>query len=187
MERVEFLEGVNRKEDKAWDELYQYFYAPLCCYSARITRNENAAEDIVQGCLVRLWHSSVCFREIKVITSYLYRSVYNASLNFVRSRQRAWKLHEEWMDRVLEDEEEGMAMALEEEAITRFYTVVSGLPEQQREILLLCMKGEKVKEIAAKLGISENTVKTQKKRAYHFLREQLSELWAIVLPLLFDY
>ena len=75
MERVEFLEGVNRKEDKAWNELYQYFYAPLCCYSARITRNENAAEDIVQGCLVRLWHSSVCFREIKVITSYLYRSV----------------------------------------------------------------------------------------------------------------
>ena len=61
MERVEFLEGVNRKEDKAWNELYQYFYAPLCCYSARITRNENAAEDIVQGCLVRLWHSSVCF------------------------------------------------------------------------------------------------------------------------------
>lgn len=49
------------------------------------------------------------------------------------------------------------------------------------------MKGEKVKEIAAKLGISENTVKTQKKRAYHFLREQLSELWAIVLPLLFGY
>ena len=187
MERVEFLEGVNRKEDKAWDELYQYFYAPLCCYSARITRNENAAEDIVQGCLVRLWHSSVCFREIKVITSYLYRSVYNASLNFVRSQQRARRLHEEWMDRVLEDEEEGMAMALEEEAITRFYTVVSGLPEQQREILLLCMKGEKVKEIAAKLGISENTVKTQKKRANHFLREQLSELWAIVLPLLFGY
>ena len=121
MERVEFLEGVNRKEDKAWDELYQYFYAPLCCYSARITRNENAAEDIVQGCLVRLWHSSVCFREIKVITSYLYRSVYNASLNFVRSQQRARRLHEEWMDRVLEDEEEGMAMALEEEAITRLY------------------------------------------------------------------
>lgn len=24
MERVEFLEGVNRKEDKAWNELYQY-------------------------------------------------------------------------------------------------------------------------------------------------------------------
>ena len=111
MERMEFLEGVNRKEDKAWNELYQYFYAPLCCYSARITRNENAAEDIVQGCLVRLWHSSVCFREIKVITSYLYRSVYNASLNFVRSQQRARRLHEEWMDRVLEDEEEGMAMA----------------------------------------------------------------------------
>lgn len=187
MKEVEFLEGVNHKDDKAWDELYQYFYAPLCCYSAKITGNENAAEDIVQGCLVHLWHSSVCFQDIKVITSYLYRSIYNASLNFLRSQHRARKLHEKWMDSVRENEEEAIAMAIEEEAITRFYIVASHLPKQQREILLHCMKGEKVKEIATKLGISENTVKTQKKRAYHFLREQLGELWAIVLPLLFGY
>ena len=94
METRLFIQGVNLKEDQAWKELYNYFYAPLCCYSARLIGDEDAAEDIVQGCLLRLWRSSLCFQDIKIITSYLYRSVYHASLNFLRDRQRAHKLHE---------------------------------------------------------------------------------------------
>ena len=97
METRLFIQGVNLKEDQAWKELYNYFYAPLCCYSARLIGDEDAAEDIVQGCLLRLWRSSLCFQDIKIITSYLYRSVYHASLNFLRDRQRAHKLHEKWM------------------------------------------------------------------------------------------
>ena len=42
-------------------------------------------EDVVQGCFVKLWLSTVCFEDIKVITAYLYRAVYNAALNFVRA------------------------------------------------------------------------------------------------------
>ena len=79
METRLFIQGVNLKEDQAWKELYNYFYAPLCCYSARLIGDEDAAEDIVQGCLLRLWRSSLCFQDIKIITSYLYRSVYHAS------------------------------------------------------------------------------------------------------------
>ena len=59
------------------------------------------------------------------------------------------------------------------------------LPEQQKQILLRSMKGERVKEIADKMNISENTVKTQKKRAYAFVREQLDDLWVVVISMLF--
>ena len=103
METRLFIRGVNLKEDQAWKELYNYFYAPLCCYSARLIGDEDAAEDIVQGCLLRLWRSSLCFQDIKIITSYLYRSVYHASLNFLRDRQRAHKLHEKWMKQQLQE------------------------------------------------------------------------------------
>jgi len=187
MESTQFIQGVNLKEDQAWKELYHYFYAPLCCYSARISGNDDAAEDIVQECLLRLWRSSICFRDIKVITTYLYRSVYHASLNFLRGKQRASRLHEKWMDQIQEDENTAIAEAIEEEAVSRFYAVLSRLPEQQKEIILQSMKGKKIKDIALFLGISENTVKTQKKRAYLFLREQLGGLWSIFLPLFFEY
>ena len=173
MEYRQFLDGVNRKEDKAWVELYDYFYAPLCCYAAKIMGND------------QLWLSTVCFEDIKVITAYLYRAVYNAALNFVRDQKRSKKAHEVWMGQVVSDESDAVEMALEEEAITRFYTVITRLPEQQRDILLRSMKGERVRDMAEKLGISENTVKTQKKRAYAFVREQLGNVWMVIVGLFF--
>ena len=185
MEYRQFLDGVNRKEDKAWVELYDYFYAPLCCYSAKIMGNDQMVEDVVQGCFVKLWLSTVCFEDIKVITAYLYRAVYNAALNFVRDQKRSKKAHEVWMGQVVSDESDAVEMALEEEAITRFYTVITRLPEQQRDILLRSMKGERVRDMAEKLGISENTVKTQKKRAYAFVREQLGDVWMVIVGLFF--
>ena len=71
MDEKEFLAGLNRKEERAWKELYDYFYSPLCVYSSRVAGDGTAAEDIVQDCLVKLWHSTVCFEEMKVLTSYL--------------------------------------------------------------------------------------------------------------------
>ena len=114
-----------------------------------------------------------------------HRSVFKISKSFLRDRQRAHKLHEKWMKQTYESEVAAIAGAIEEEAISRFYQAISRLPEQQREILLQSANGKKIRDIALSLGISENTVKTQKKRAYFFLREQLGELWLFVLPLLF--
>ena len=182
VEQKQFLAGVNGKDHRAWEKLYDYFYAPLCCYAGRITGDESGVEDIVQGCLVKLWRSSMTFSDIKVITSYLYRSVYHASLNYIRDRQRARRIHEDWMrERV---EEHAVEWAVEEEAVSRFYVLLEQLPEQQKEIILCCMKGDKVREIAEKLGISENSVKTQKKRAYQFLRERMGKTWTVVAVLL---
>ena len=185
MEQTQFLNGVNRKGDKAWKELYRYFYAPLCSYSVKITGDADAAEDIVQGCLVRLWRSSIIFTDIKAITTYLYRAVYNGSLNFIRNKQASEHIHKTWFDNLQVQEEEGVYAALEEEANTRFYMIIVELPEQQREILLRSLRGDKVKDIADKLKISENTVKTHKKRAYQFVRERLGESLGIVMSLLF--
>lgn len=185
IEHERFLDGVSRKDDKAWEELYRYFYAPLCCYSGKIIGDADAAEDIVQGCFVKLWRSSFRFTDIKAITTYLYRSVYNGSLNFIRNKQVSNQIHCKWVNDLQVNEEDAIHAALEEEAITRFYMIISQLPEQQREILLYCLKGEKVKDIAEKLSVSENTVKTHKKRAYQFVREQLGDSLSVILSLLF--
>ena len=179
----QFLEGIARKDDKAWEELYRYFYAPLCNYAAKIANDSFAAEDVVQDCLVKLWRSSSRFTDMRAVTTYLYRSVYHASLNFVRDKAAKQQVHEDWAAMQV-TEEDAVRMAVEEEAISRFYEVVSRLPEQQRDIVLQTLKGAKVKEIAEVLSISENTVKTQKKRAYLFLREQLGGTLIFVVALL---
>ena len=61
------------------------------------------------------------------------------------------------------------------------------LSDQQRQVLFMSMEGCKVKEIAEQLGVSENSVKTQKKRAYAFVREELGEGLAILIFFLFSW
>ena len=49
------------------------------------------------------------------------------------------------------------------------------MPPRQREVFLLLMEGNKIKDIAKMMNVSENTVKMQKKRGLSALRRQLSD------------
>jgi RNA polymerase sigma-70 factor (ECF subfamily) len=57
----------------------------------------------------------------------------------------------------------------------RLYLAVKKLPDQCRNILEMAVyESMKYQEIADKLNISRNTVKTQMGRAYKYLREMLN-------------
>jgi len=81
------LEGVNKKDMRAWEELYAGYYAVLCSYVNNILRDRDQAQDIVQDVLVAVWKSSKQFGDMKELTSYLYRSCYNNALIYKRNVQ----------------------------------------------------------------------------------------------------
>lgn len=179
-----FLKGINEKNEKAWEELYRYYYAPLCAYVEKMLGDSGVAEDIVQECLIRMWHAETTFTEVKALSAWLYKSVYHAAVSALREK----KSHTRLLDTlkvVLPEEEEAREMAWQEEAISRFYDVLYQMPQQQRDILMYCLKGMTVQEIAALMHISENSVKTQKKRAYQFVRERFDVNVLQVLFILF--
>ena len=63
---------------------------------------------------------------------------------------------------------------------------IEELPAEQRRIILLRIEGHSWDEIASKLGVSINTVKTQKSRSYKFLREKLgNSTYSVLLSLIF--
>ena len=128
------------------------------------------AEDIVQECLIKVWNTGVTFSDMKALSAWLYKSVYHAAVSVLRERVSLERLQDG--SRLLEDEEEAaQALALREEVITYFYEILNQLPGQQRDILLFTLQGHKVQDIASMLSVSENSVKTQKKRAYQYIRE----------------
>lgn len=57
------------------------------------------------------------------------------------------------------------------------------LPPKCREIFKLAMQGKDNEEIARLLGVSENTVKTQKKIAYKKLKQKIAEVTMLLLLL----
>lgn len=62
---------------------------------------------------------------------------------------------------------------IEEEVFGSMYDAIYKLPEQTRKIVLLTLEGVSNPKIAEQLKISVNTLKTLKKRAYQYLRNEL--------------
>lgn len=176
-----FLKGVNLKEPSAWKELYRYFYGALCSYASRIVSDDTVAEDIVQECFISIWKSELIFTETKALSVYLYRSVHNNSLKYLRDKNTDnIRLHL-WNADQDDVEEADFYPAVEEEMIRKLRVAISKLPEQRQAILLLSIEGQTVQEIADHLKISINTVKTQKKRAYAFLKEDLKDSYILLI------
>ena len=188
-EEFRFISDINTKKEVAWKKLYRNYYPALCNYAVQITHNERNVEDIVQECLISLWDSSVSFPNVRTLTSWLYKAVYTRSLNSLRDQTRTNKLHLSFWDTMQETqmEEEAVDMAIEEELLHKFRSILTRLSPQQQKIMQLSIDGKKVKEVAQILNISENAVKMQKKRAYSTIRQELGECWSILLVTTFPH
>lgn len=178
-----FIQGINNKDPRAWKELYRFYYGALCNYSSSIINETSVAEDIVQECLIMIWKSDLNFQNIKILSSYLYKSVYNNTLKYIRDKKVEDKRKSEWSLTLSETEDDIFYMAAEEDVIRKLRAAIALLPDQRKTILQLSLEGYSVQEIALQLEISINTVKTQKKRAYSFLKENLKQYFSLLLLL----
>ena len=172
-----FLKDLAGKKKSAWKKLYDLFYPSICNYISNLIKDENAAPDLAQKIFIKLWELNIHFNSIKALTSYLYKAAKNTSINYMKAakveRDHIEKFnldvnHESGLD-------DSMILSIEEEMIRELHQSIFELPKSQREIMMLSIKGLTVKQVAEKLQISENTVKTQKKRAYASLREKLKD------------
>ena len=108
-----FIQGINNKDPRAWKELYRFYYGALCNYSSSIINETSVAEDIVQECLIMIWKSDLNFQNIKILSSYLYKSVYNNTLKYIRDKKVEDKRKSEWSSTLSETEDDIFYMAAE--------------------------------------------------------------------------
>ena len=85
----------------------------------------------------------------------------------------------------VEDEDMIYALTVKEEIIRQLYYYIEELPSEQRRIILMRIEGYTWEEIAERLEISINTVKTQKTRSYKFLRERVGDSMNSIILCLF--
>ena len=105
------------------------------------------------------------------------------TLKYIRDKKVEDKRKSEWSSTLSETEDDIFYMAAEEDVIRKLRAAIALLPDQRKTILQLSLEGFSVQEIALQLGISINTVKTQKKRAYSFLKENLKQYFSLLLLL----
>lgn len=179
--------GVNQKDKGIWRDFYDRYYAALCSYVEKILFLTDAVEDLVQEVFISVWEGKRTFSDSRELTNYLYRACYNNALLYIRNHQ----IHDSILNGLpqeedFEDEEMLYALTVKEEAIRQLYFYIEELPAEQRRIILLRIEGHSWDEIASRLGVSINTVKTQKSRSYKFLRKKLANSsYSVLLALIF--
>lgn len=179
------IEQINLKELEGYKYLYDNYYSSLCNFASKFFKQKTDAEDVVQDVILNLWKSNSNFNSIKALTAYLYNSVKNASLNAIRNDAK-------WADIDISNhsdvknlrinEKSVQQVIIEEEYYRQIYVAINKLSPERKNVILLSMDGLTNKEIAEKAGISVNTVKTLKLKAYRFLRNEL-ELPVLLLLL----
>ena len=85
MEPMEIVvKKVSSGDRKAYAALFHEFYTPLLLYSIKFTKNREASEDIIQDFFCRLREDRKRLINDKSFHAYIYSSVRNRSLNYLR-------------------------------------------------------------------------------------------------------
>jgi RNA polymerase sigma-70 factor (ECF subfamily) len=142
--------------------------------------NHHDAEDIAQDVFIKVFRSLDRFRYDAQLTSWLYRIVMNACIDFRRRQAPAgWAPFTEDAElKMLNTPEEGPGpedTAYGLQIGERLEAEVARLPPGQRVVFTMRLHvGLKLSEIAEALGLAAGTVKRQLHAAVHRLRAALS-------------
>lgn len=85
---------LQEDEDQFMEYIFRNYYAPLCRTVYNITRDKDAAEDIVQDVLLKVWRRKSQLDFSKSIKSYLFRSSVNTALNYLEKNRRNTSMEE---------------------------------------------------------------------------------------------
>lgn len=164
------IENIQRGDVSAFKIFFDGFYPSLYHFATKFLNDKEASQDIVQEAFIYFWNKKSDIYSIPSAKSYLYKYVKNRCLNYIRDR------HKEIIGlEKLESEAYSGNIIIEQETYEIIYRAIQSLSPQGQRVIELTLDGLKNHEIATQLGISLNTVKTIKLRAFKSLRSELKE------------
>ena len=177
-----------RNGDSSALEFFMHRYMDLLYYRALgIVHDPMVADDIVQEGFIRFWDQRKQLWEASTVPAYLTRLVQNASINYLEHKS----IRQRYADNFPKDIKEipDWDVGEVDELRVRLNDFIQTLPDKCRETFILaCVDGLKYWEVAERLQVSVNTVKSQVKRAYSKLRKEFDindkELVLIILALI---
>lgn len=163
-------------DEQAIDFLFKKYYAEMLRLSYSVLKDREAGKDIVQDILVTIWEKRNTLQFSKPLKAYLFRSVINRSLNYLRDQGKTSILPIEKMKAGSHASSAGASSEkLEEQELEELILRLIGqLPPQCRLAFELSRHRQlSYKEIAAYMGISVKAVEKHIAKALKQLREGL--------------
>jgi RNA polymerase sigma-70 factor (family 1) len=175
---TQIIDGLKSNDSRVFDYLFNEYYSQLQYFAERLVSSREEAQDIVITVFRKFWNIRDNFQTNNNIKAFLYITIRNQCLDFLRYRQRLNEVKKEYESHLLSADElkQSEHLIIESDLINKIYKEVQKLPNRCREIFILTyFKGLKTKEIASVLKISESAVTTQRSLAIKYLKHAFSQ------------
>jgi RNA polymerase sigma-70 factor (ECF subfamily) len=152
---------VDRYKDKAFSLL------------RRMLKNEFDAEEVLQDCFLKAYHSLGSFKGESKFSTWFYRIAYNTALTKLSSKKRKIETEMSSLDDHLNLKNENDNVVSEKEDLTEFiYKLVNRLPERYAAIInLFYLEEMSCEEISKVMNISVSNVKVMLHRSRNVLKD----------------
>jgi len=170
VEDIYIWKEIKQNSKKALRRLHDKYFHQMYLYASKSTNgNKGLSEELVSDCFIKLWEDRKKIEIHDSVKHYLFLMLRNHIIDHHRKKRPLTEpLDQDFMapgDEKFFDDQKQYA---------RLYLALKKLPDQCRKVLELAIfESLTYQEIAEKLHISKNTVKTQMGRAYKYLREML--------------
>jgi RNA polymerase sigma-70 factor (ECF subfamily) len=163
---------------KEFRSIFESLYPLLCLFAQKYVQDSDVAADMVQEAFIKLWNGENDFENERASKAFLYTVTRNNCLNYLKHN----KIVLDHSLQFLENDLFFKDHLIEQETYKAIHDAIEVLPSQGKRVVELSMRGIKNPEIAERLSISVNTVKSVKANAYRLLRLRLQD---VVIALVF--
>ena len=171
------------QSNKDFEVFFRENFSSVYAFMKRYTGDDELAADLAQETFIRVYERRDEIVSVDYGKAFLYTVARHLYWNHCK-HQQAKEHYFAQLDENDVDDYDFLQEVTRQETMRILYTAIDRLSPQTRKVILLNLEGKTNPEVAEELGISVNTVKTQKRKAYAFLREELKHLFIIFLVLM---
>lgn len=170
-----------KRKTKEFQQFFERFYPMLCLFAQKYVQDSDVAADIVQESFIKLWKGKDDFENQSAVKAFLYTVTRNNCLNYLKHN----KIVLDYSLQVMEKDLFYRDHIIEQETYMAIHDAIEVLPSQGKRVVEMSMRGIKNPEIAERLSISVNTVKSVKANAYRLLRLRLQDVVVLLIMFVF--
>jgi RNA polymerase sigma-70 factor (ECF subfamily) len=148
---------------EAFRQVYHYFYKRLLQFALILTKNKEAAEELVEDVFIKFWKNRKNAADVRNLKVYLYTATKNTCLNYLSSKANESitkpfdAINIELSDSVCPEQ-----LLIYQETFAGIKNAIETLPPKCKIIFKLIREdGLKYKEVADVLNLSYHTVDAQ--------------------------
>ena len=182
------IQLLSERNEKAFEQVFKSNYKNLHAYACTIVKDDVMAEEMVQNVFYKIWEKTAQLSISGSVAAYLYRAVYNESLNYLK-HQKVKAAYQNYSAYQMKNTADSASKkVLYKELAEKLHHALNELPEQCRTVFQLSRFEElRYREIAAQLNISVKTVENHMGKALKLLRLKLIDFLPVLMFSLLNF